>query len=96
MIELHGIAGSGLAERAELLRNLGQFENAINLLRSGAPEIGSSPTAAWTLRWAKAGDADVKTFTNVPAVWRDVENPTTNPDASPAQDQNDPRPKHVW
>lgn len=64
MIELLELAGSGLAERAELMRNLGRFEETIGLLRSGASEIRSSSTAAWTLRWAKAGDADVKMFTN--------------------------------
>lgn len=62
MIEIHEAAGSGLAERAELLRHLGQFDDAIRLLTSGAPEIRASENAAWTLRWAKAGDDRVKTF----------------------------------
>jgi hypothetical protein len=96
MIELHEAGGSGLAERAELLRNLGRFEDAIRLLISGASEIRHSSTAAWTLRWAKAGDSDVRTFTNVPAVWSDIEAPTTNPDSLPAQDRSVPQPKHVW
>jgi hypothetical protein len=69
MIEIHERAGNAPAERAELLRNLGRFEDAIRLLTSGAPEIRTSSTAAWTLRWAKAGDADVRTYTNVPTVW---------------------------
>jgi hypothetical protein len=84
LIELHEAGGSGLSERAELLRNLGRFEDAIRLLTSGAPEIRHSSTAAWTLRWAKAGDADVKTFPNVPAVWSEVKDPTKNADAPPA------------
>jgi hypothetical protein len=83
MIELHELAGSGLSERAELLRNLGRFDDAIRLLTSGAQEIRDSSTAAWTLRWAKAGDAEVKTFSNVPTVWSDVEDPITNPDDRP-------------
>lgn len=62
MIEIHEAAGSGLAERAELLRQLGRFDDAIRLLTSGAAEIRASTTAAWTLGWAKAGDAEVKRF----------------------------------
>jgi hypothetical protein len=62
MIEMHEAAGSGLAERAELLRQLGQFDDAIRLLTSGTPEIKASDNAARMLRWAKAGDDRVKTF----------------------------------
>ena len=62
MIEIHEAAGSGLAERAELLRHLCQFDDAIRLLTSGVPEIRASENAAWTLRWARAGDAEVKRF----------------------------------
>lgn len=62
MIEIHEAAGSRLAERAELLRQLGQFDDAIRLLTSGAPEIRASENAAWTLRWAKAADSEVKRF----------------------------------
>jgi hypothetical protein len=96
MIELHEVAGSGLVERAELLRNLARFDDAIRLLTSGAPEIRDSSTAAWTLRWAKAGDADVRTFTNVPTVWSDVEEAMADPDAVPTDDQSVPQPKHAW
>lgn len=96
MIELHEAGGSGLAERAELLRNLARFEDSIRLLTSGAPEIRDSSTAAWTLRWAKAGDADVKIFTNVTTVWSDVENQTTNTEIPPTQDPSASQPKHVW
>lgn len=62
MIALHEAAGGGLAERAELLRQLGRFDESIQLLISGAPEIRNSATAAWTLRWAKARDAGLKKF----------------------------------
>ena len=63
MIELHDATGTGISERAELLRQLGRFDDAILLLKSGAPEIRASADAAWILRWAKAGDADLKAFT---------------------------------
>lgn len=96
LIELHETARSAFAERAELLRHLGRFEDAISLLTSGAPEIRDSSTAAWTLRWAKAGDADVKTFSNVPTVWSEVKDPNTNPDDLPAQDQSAGHSKSVW
>jgi hypothetical protein len=88
MIELHEIAGSGLAERAELLRHLGRFEEAIRLLTSGAPEIRDSSMAAWTLRWAKAGDADLKTFRNVSTVWSEVEKAMANRDAVSTDDRS--------
>jgi len=95
MIELHELACSGYAERAELLRNLGLFEDAIRVLKSGASEIRSSSTAAWTLRWAKAGDADVRTFTNVPTVWSEVEEAMADGHAVPNYDRGVPQPKHV-
>jgi hypothetical protein len=38
MIELHQAANNGVVERAELLRQLGRFDDAIRLLTSGAPE----------------------------------------------------------
>lgn len=63
MIELHEAAEGNIAEHTELLRQLGQFDEAIRLLTSGAPEIRTSADAAWILRWAKAGDADLKAFT---------------------------------
>lgn len=63
MIELHEATGTGISERAELLRQLGRFDDAILLLKSDAPEVRRSENAAWILRWAKAGDADVKAFT---------------------------------
>lgn len=63
MIELHEAAEGNIAEHAELLRQLGQFDEAIRLLTSGAPEIRTGASAAWILRWAKARDADVKAFT---------------------------------
>jgi hypothetical protein len=85
LIELHEVAGSGLAERAELLRNLGRFQDSIRLLTSGAPEIRASSTAAWTLRWAKFGEAEVKTFTNVPTVWSTVKDPTKDVDNNPPE-----------
>lgn len=62
MIEIHEAAGSGLAERAELFRQMGQFDDAIRLLTSGAAEVRASENAAWTLRWAKAADPEVKRF----------------------------------
>lgn len=63
LIALHLAADSNIVERAELMRQLGQFDAAILLLKSGAPEIRRSENAAWILRWAKAGDAEVKAFT---------------------------------
>lgn len=60
LIELLEASECGIAERAELLRQLGRFDEAMNLLRSDAPEIRSSANAAWTLRWAKARDAELK------------------------------------
>lgn len=95
MIELHELAGSGLSERAELLRNLGLFQDAIRLLKSGASEIRSSSTAAWTLRWAKAGDADVRTFTNVPTVWSELVDPAVNLNDR-AQEVAAVVPRSVW
>lgn len=62
LIALLVAAGTDIAERAELLRQLARFDEAIRLLKSGAPEIRSSATAAWILRWAKAGDAELKAF----------------------------------
>lgn len=95
MIELHELAGSSLSERAELLRNLGRFADAIRLWRSGAPEIRSSSTAAWTLCWAKAGDSDVRTFNNVPTVWSDVSDSPSNPGDQPSEAAR-PVPRAVW
>ena len=95
LIELHETARGAFAERAELLRHLGRFEDAISLLTSGASEIRDSSTAAWTLRWAKAGDADVKTFTDVPTVWSAVEEAMADGDAVSTYDQSAPQPKHV-
>lgn len=63
LIVLHEAAGTNIVERAELLRQLGRFDDAILLLKTGAPEIRRSENAAWILRWAKAGGADVKAFT---------------------------------
>lgn len=62
LIELYEAKADSIPARAELLRQLGQFDEAIRLLKSGAPEIRHSATAAWTLRWAKAGDPELKTF----------------------------------
>jgi hypothetical protein len=95
LIELHNIVGNAFAERAELLRNLGRFDDAIDLLRSGTPEIRSSSTAAWILRWAKAGDTDVRTFTNVPTVWSAVDELGPNVDALPTYARSDHWPKHT-
>lgn len=67
MIALLEAASDGLDERAELLRNLGQFDAAIALLTSGAAEISSSSSAAWTLRWARASDAQVRVLGKIPA-----------------------------
>ena len=63
LIVLHEAAGTHIVERAELLRQLGRFDDEILLLKSGAPEIRRSENAAWILRWARTGDADVKAFT---------------------------------
>ena len=62
MIELHEAAGGNIAEHAELLRQLGRFDESIRLLTSGASEIRTSADAAWILRWAKARDAELKAF----------------------------------
>lgn len=63
LLEIHEISGSDLPLQAELLRQLGRFGDAARLLTSDALEIRDSATAAWTMRWVKAGDSGVKTRT---------------------------------
>ena len=63
LIVLHEAAGTNIVERAEMLRQLGRYDDAILLLKSGVPEIRRSENAAWILRWARTGEADIKAFT---------------------------------
>lgn len=66
MVALYEQAGNAVVTRAELLRQLGRFDEAVALLVAGAPEIQASADAAWILRWAKAADAGVKTCAQMP------------------------------
>jgi len=62
MIEIHEAAGSAVVERAELLRQLGRFDDVVRLLTSRDPEAGDNANAASILKWAKAQNANVKIF----------------------------------
>lgn len=59
LVELHEQAGSGIVDRAELLRQMGRFDEAVQLLASASPDqIGARGEKI--RRWALAKDADLK------------------------------------
>lgn len=62
LIALHGVAGNAVAERAELWRNLGEFDRAVALLTSADAKIRTSRAGAYTLQLARKRIAEVMTM----------------------------------